>query len=188
MPGYFETFEGSTEVLMKGWQEGCTGTQIADVLFETYGIRPTRNQIMGKVNRLVHRGLLEYKTSNGKALPRAARGPRPPRPPRLLRTAGTSPKIEPTTKPLPEAATIPRPRGETNVVFINARSGQCRFFVNGESGILGHVCGAKVYAGKAWCPEHMTLVYQPADRRENTVVSKITLGNGQRQYRAIKVA
>ncbi|WP_047308826.1 hypothetical protein [Rhodopseudomonas palustris] len=45
--------------------------------------------------------------------------------------------------------------------FIQAGLCRCKFFLHGESGMNGFVCGAPIDEGKSFCDEHHRVVFQP---------------------------
>ncbi len=69
------------------------------------------------------------------------------------------------------------------VRFVDARRGQCFFFLPGETGMEGFVCGdATPGASKSYCACHRRLVFQPL-----TATSRIQSGYFDLSVRAAEI-
>jgi hypothetical protein len=171
---YFERHPDATDLVTEMWKRGHSGGEIVAACTDAFGEAPTRNMIMGKVSRMAKSGKVEFKTKNRPG-PRANKRigqdivdgmrrvlmdkKRQDNTPRALPVTAALPPL-PSPRPIPPTR-LPVGNNNGKVVFLNARGFQCKWFNDGEHGVLGHVCGKRTVPGKAWCEEHMKRAYVP---------------------------
>ena len=161
------------EKLCDSWIEGISAEKIAELL----GV--SKNAVLGKVHRLVKRGLLHHRQS-----PIVSRGPREPKPPPAPRPMNVPPPsvtLPPLLSGLPPLlSTEPIYDGPPGFHFATGRqplpvtrawvadtgssptgpaTRGCQFVVRDGSITEPWIhCGLPARRG-AWCPEHRAIVY-----------------------------
>ncbi len=116
------------------WAEGKTAQAISMALADG----TTRNAVIGIVSRARAKGA--ERAQQRYASPVTPRYK--PRVPKMnsIMVVQTPPIID-----------EPEPEG---IEHVEARPNQCKWFLRGQSGASGKVCGCKVVPGKSWCPSH----------------------------------
>jgi len=123
--------------------EGCTGGQIASAIAERFGVRRSRNAVIGKLYRLGFR----------------LAGPQPERLSKS-KAARLKPALRPAPQPKQKSslpAPVPPP-GKT-VTFRGLKPRRCRY-PYGDRGPF-RFCACKAVEGKSWCAAHYRLVFRP---------------------------
>ena len=125
--------------------EGYTGGQIANAIAERFGVRRTRNAVIGKLHRL---GL----------------GLAGPQPERLSKSkpAPKSERLKPALPPAPQpkqksSVPVPPPPRKT-VTFRGLKPRHCRYPYGDRP---FRFCGCKAVEGTSWCEAHYRLVFRP---------------------------
>jgi GcrA cell cycle regulator len=151
------------EMLKSLWDQGYSGTQIAD---ELGGV--TRNAVIGKVHRL------KLPLRDKKAAPRP--GPRLTRGQAGVRTQAGHKLVAIVARkrappaPLPDVALLPSlvplaatPDGAVTILQLTA--GMCRFPLGDTMARAEFFHGARALPGLPYCAEHMRLCYDPVNSR-----------------------
>ena len=127
--------------------EGYTGGQIANAIAERFGVRRTRNAVIGKLHRL---GL-------------ALAGPQPER----LGKSGSKPKADSEPKPpvpVKQKPSVPRPAAvpalpRKTVTFRGLAPRRCRYPYGDRWPFK--FCACKAVEGTSWCAAHRQVVFKP---------------------------
>lgn len=144
--------------------KGHAASHIARVLWEEFGLRKTRNAVIGVLNRSGARQKRPPRApapvlARGRKLPSAvnADGCRIPlqisEKPKQSRVSnnhigGRALRPAPVAAPIASEAVTPA----NSVGLMEARFGQCRAVVGRGSDALALFCGAPVKTGSSWCP------------------------------------
>lgn len=140
------------------WLRGDTCSMIALELNRAFGVRLSRNAVIGKVTRM---GLPSRKvpvravTAHSIAARiRAERAKATPKPARII-----------PPPPLPKGAKrIPTPEEGLMTYAEHRDFRDCAMFCEGEDRLQGRVCGKPCAIGLTYCPSCLELVYQPAPK------------------------
>jgi hypothetical protein len=130
--------------------EGYTGGQIANAIAERFGVKCSRNAVIGKLHRM---GL-------------GLAGPQPERLSKSKPGYGGKPKaapLKPALQPAPQpkqksSVPVPRPPSET-VTFRGLKPRRCRYPYGDRWPFK--FCAAKAVEGTSWCEAHYHLVFRP---------------------------
>jgi hypothetical protein len=159
--------------ILKLWQDGLTGSEIADYI----GV--TRNAVMGKLHRLRERNVITYKNiaTRTAAIRHKVRVKERDK---QIEKALNEPKIE--EKPLAEAVEELLPlileelRPKTNdhkpVKFMDLQSSSCRYVVSGVMAKDFLFCNEVKKIGSPYCQEHHSICNTP-----NLIIKKKAVKN-----------
>lgn len=144
--------------------------QIASIFFERYGIRVTRNAVIGKLHRLgltnsdkteVHPST---RTSNGKPRSRAAKPIN--RPVLRISPAGNGMLRVYQSITAEQPGPIEAYGPSLGLTIEQLDKDRCRWIVGDSLSVDGaRYCGANTPKGSSWCPFHKRIVFQPARER-----------------------
>lgn len=131
--------------------EGYTGGRIASAIAERFGVRRTRNAVIGKLHRLGFRlaGPQPERKSKPKRRKRPHHGPRPG-------VGRASALMQPV--PVKQKPRVPAPPRKT-VTFRGLKPRRCRYPYGDRWPF--RFCACKSVAGTSWCAAHYRLVFRP---------------------------
>ncbi len=141
------------EVILDMWAARKSAMDIAMLLADG----TTRNAVIGVVGRARDNG-----DARADLRPLKSGKVRPPRPPKAPRRKLYKPRVPKMSiiKVVQPPPIIDEPEPE-GIEHNEARPGQCKWFLRGQSGKSGKVCGCKVVSGKSWCPSHYRHAFVP---------------------------
>jgi len=153
--------------LKKLWHEGKSATVVAQEMSRMFGLKITRNAIIGKIHRLVHAGVM---LARGSSRPQEAkdRTSRPRRPEVQDQVAATAP-VARQTAPVKVAPTVPikgnviafqMKEKKTGPGLLEDVSG-CLYSVGVNAKNLHVFCNDEKQDGSSYCPDHHAMCYLP---------------------------
>lgn len=157
------------------WHEGKSATVVAQEMSKMFGLKITRNAIIGKIHRLVHAGVM---LARGDSRPREAKDhtsrPRRPKvqdqvtaPAPVARSTATAPVARPTAPIKFSAArsvirenVIPFPTKEqkTGPALLEDVRG-CLYSIRVNAKNQHVFCNDEKQDGSAYCPDHHAMCY-----------------------------
>ena len=166
--GQTEWLPEQVDELKKLWHEGKSATVVAQEMSRMFGLKITRNAIIGKIHRLVHAGVM---LARGNSRPQETkdRTSRPRRPKVQAQVIASAPVARPTAPIKFSAARsvireniIPFPTKEhkTGPALLEDVRG-CLYSIRVNAKNQHVFCDAEKQDGSSYCPDHHAMCYLP---------------------------
>lgn len=165
------------QLIIRLWKDRKTGSEIGAALGRS------RNSIMGKLNRLRAKGVIELlPEGEARFKPKATPGPKPPpvnvkkvpsmpKMPQLVTDAGQDDQapFKPVFVPQPPKEEVVNP-----IKFTSLKPMSCRYIVSGKRAEEYMFCGKRKEV-RSYCKDHAAMVYVKVEKKRPNPVDTFKL-------------